>query len=177
MALTQISKVRFAPLQTTLQDSVADWTARFEPVVFHRDVLENGTGTGQADLAYSAERTVASGTNDDIDLQGSITDIFGSSFLAARLIALFIHNQQEDGSANTTDLALTYFTGGTGSPAYLNGGTARSITVGPGGLIMLYSPGANGLATVQATTEDIIRVANSAGASNSYRFYAAIRSA
>jgi hypothetical protein len=47
--------------------------------------LADGTGADQANLIYLAERTVASGANDDLDLAGSLTDPSGAVLTFARI--------------------------------------------------------------------------------------------
>lgn len=170
MALTVSNRLVFRATQNVLQNAVEAWPAVFTPYVSHDNALADGTGTGQADLMYAAERTVASATNDDIDLQGSLTDIYGTSFLGAKLVGLFVINRQADGTANTTDLTV----GGHPTAPALTGAYGP---VGPGGHVALYSPGANGLQAIQATTNDILRIANSSGASNTYQILVMIRSA
>ena len=41
--------------------------------------LADGTGDSQADKLWHAERTVAAGANDDLDLTALATTVFGSS--------------------------------------------------------------------------------------------------
>ncbi|MFO1126371.1 MAG: hypothetical protein U1E25_14580 [Methylocystis sp.] len=78
-----------------------------------------------------AERTVASATNDDIDLAGVLTDALSVTITAAELIALVIINKQKDGTANTTNLTI-----GNGSDPMIGflGGTTPTIgPIRPGG--------------------------------------------
>jgi hypothetical protein len=133
--------------------------------------LSNGTGANQADIAYLAERTVASNTNDDIDLAGVLTDAFGATITAAELVALVVVNEHLDGTANTTNLTLG---GGTN---YVPGFSAAQCPISPGGFVEMVSPGAAGLATITASTADILRVANSSGAQAKYQILILARSA
>ena len=46
----------------------------------------NGTAADQADIIYAAERSVASASNDDIDLSGVLTDAFGVTITMAEMV-------------------------------------------------------------------------------------------
>ena len=138
------------------------WSAAIDEVLS----FANGTAANQADIAYVAERTVTSGANDDIDLAGVLTDALGATITAAELVALMIINKAKDGTANTTNLTI----GGGSAPVtgFLGGTTPTIGPIPPGGVVMLASPGATGLGAVTATSADILRVANSAGATAKY---------
>jgi hypothetical protein len=126
----------------------------------------NGVGASQADLVYVAERTVASATNDDIDLAGVLADPLGNTVTAAELVALLIINKQKDGTANSTNLTI-----GAGSNPVVGflGGTTPTIgPIRPGGVLLLASPDAAGIGAVTAGTGDILRIANSSGAQAKY---------
>jgi hypothetical protein len=134
------------------------WSAAIE----HALALVNGTGANQCDIAYVAERTVASATNDDIDLAGVLADALGQTINAVELVAVVIVNKQKDGTANTTNLTI----GGAASPVP---GFANALAaLAPGGVFLMASPGAAGLATVTGSSGDLLRVANSSGAQAKY---------
>lgn len=128
----------------------------------------SGTTANKADLAYVAERTVSSASNDDIDLAGTLTDALGNTITAAEIVAIMIANVQKDGTANTTSLTI----GGAASNAWFGFVGASGDTVGPvspGGAFLIMNPDASGLGAVTAGTGDILRVANASGASNTYQ--------
>lgn len=135
----------------------------------------DGVTAGKANLAYMAERTVASGANDDIDLAGVLSDALGVVITAAELVALVIINKAKDGTPNTTALTI----GGGTNPVsgYLGGTTPTIANIGEGGMILLVDPTAAGLSPIVAGTGDILRVANSAGASNKYQILVLARNA
>lgn len=130
----------------------------------------SGVAAGQIDMAYVAERTVASAANDDIDLAGGLTDALGVAITMAEVAAIVIVNKPKDGTDNTTALTI-------------GGGSTETVplpaqpAIGPGGCLMIADPDAGGLFTVTAATADILRVANAAGASNKYQICVLGRSA
>lgn len=128
--------------------------------------LASGVGVDQFDVGYMAERTVLTGADDDIDLAGVLTDPLGATVAIAKLVGLFIINRQKDGTANTTTLTI----GGGSNPvlAFLQGTTPKLGPIGPGGTVFLFDSDAGGLGTVAAGTADILRITNSAGATNKY---------
>lgn len=136
-------------------------------------VLANGTGANQFDKLIVVERTVASATNDDIDLAGILLDALGAAFTATKLIAIAIINKPLDPSAAANTTLLTPGGGTNTVPGYAN---AR-CPIGPGDFCVEVNRTASGLATVTAGTGDIIRVANSAGAQAKYLVAIMARSA
>jgi hypothetical protein len=129
-------------------------------------VFTDGTGADQANIAYFAERTVNSASNDDIDLYGVLSDALGSTINAAELVTLFVLNEHQDGTQNTTDLTIG---GHTDAVDGFLGDAADTIgPLKPGAMLLLSSPGAAGLGAIVATYGDILRIANSAGAQAKY---------
>lgn len=134
-------------------------------------LLSHGTGANQADIVYLEERTVASATNLDLDLAGVLTDAFGATITAAELVALTVVNEARNGTPNTTNLTLG---GGTNT---VPGFSAALWPLSPGGFFDVASPGAAGLATITAATGDILRIANSSGATATFQICIIARSA
>lgn len=139
----------------------------------HAVAYTNGTGANQHDQLYMAERTVASATNDDIDLAGVLTDVYGSTITAAEMVELTIVNRQFDGTANTTDLTIdqTVANGFTGFASDTVG------PIGPGGHFSIGCPDAGGIGTITAGTGDLLRITNGSGAENKYMIAIRLRSA
>lgn len=136
----------------------------------------DGTVANAVDRVYLAERTVTTGANDDIDLNAVLLDGLGAAISAVELVGVFIMNRRRDEAAalatpNTTNLTL----GGSGSgvPGY----TTAGLVLKPGGMFCHMNPDATGIATITASTGDIFRVTNSAGASNTYTIGFLLRSA
>lgn len=121
--------------------------------------LAAGTGAvaDTADRGWSDQRTIAASGNDDLDLAGVLTDPVGAAITFARIRLLYI----EADAANTNNLLV-------GPGAATNpwntwiSGTTPTVTVRPGGLLLLAARDATGY-TVTAGTGDILRITNSAG--------------
>lgn len=120
--------------------------------------LANGLGAGQADKVYAVSTTIASAGTLSIDVQGSLTDAFGAAFTPAKLKVVYVYWS----SGNTTNATLF---GDAASVPILNT-AATTSTLLPGGLFLMVQPPSAGIA-VTATTADIIKIVNSAGATAS----------
>lgn len=129
--------------------------------------LASGTVANAADVLWMDQRTVASATNDDLDLSGVLTDAFGDTVTMVELVGVFIINGPRSGAANTTALTIG---GGTNPVVGFLGGTNPTIgPLQPGAFVFLASPAASGLGAVTAGTGDILRIANASGAAATYQ--------
>jgi hypothetical protein len=130
--------------------------------------LTDGVGVDQADLIYQAERTVLTAANDDLDLAGTaLVDPFGVPLTFAKIKTLMIINAPRSGPANTTNLTIG---GGTNPVTGLLGGTTPTLgPMKPGEVLLRHSSSLAGLTSVVPGTGDILRVANSAGATARYQ--------
>jgi hypothetical protein len=171
MAVTSSFSVKLDAKQTTTNEFGDSTDERLMRAVLS---LADGTGANQADLMYIAERTVADGANDDIDLAGALSDTFGGTITMAEVVAVFVINAPVSGSANTTDLTI----GDAGSA--FEGFLSASGTVGPlkpGAVFFIGAGDAAGLGAVTGGSADELRIANSAGAANTYQIGVLGRSA
>ena len=171
MALTATLTARIEATQT----GPNDYADNFAPVCAAVLAALDGTTANKADLIFADQRAVTTGANDDIDLAGVLTDAFGVTITFAELVGILIVNAPITGSANTTDLTI-----GLGSNPFLGflGGTTPTIgPIKPGGVFMIFAGDAAGLGTVGAGASDILRVANSAGATANYQIVIVGRSA
>lgn len=122
----------------------------------------NGTGSGQADLLWTDRRTINASSNDDLDLAGTFTDVFGQAVVFARVKVIAVLAS----SGNTNNVVL----GNAAATQFLGpfGAAAHTAAVQPGGLAWFVAPGATAWA-VAAGSADLLRVANSgAGTSVTY---------
>ena len=148
---------------------------KFTPTIEKIQKLIDGTAANTADLIYADERSVASASSDDIDLAGSLSDAFGATITAAEIVAVLVINGPVSGTANTTDLTI-----GAGSNPFLGflGGTAPTVgPIKPGGVFLISAGDAAGVGAVTAGTADILRIANSSGATATYQIAIIARSA
>ncbi len=160
---------------TAAQTGPNDFGGSFSPTVSALVSLTSGTTAGKADMIFTDVRTVASASNDDIDLTGVLTDAFGSAFNAAELVALIVINGPISGTANTTDLTI-----GAGTNPFVGflGGTTPTIgPLKPGAFVFIGASDVAGIGAVSAGSADILRIANSSGASASYQIGILARSA
>jgi hypothetical protein len=121
-----------------------------------------GVGIGQADLLWSDTRTLTASSSENLDLAGGLTDPFGAAITFARVRAFAV---RADGG-NTNNVIV----GGAASNPWATwaGGTAPTLTVRPGGLLLLVAPDATGY-TVTGGTGDQLKILNgAAGTSVTY---------
>jgi hypothetical protein len=121
--------------------------------------LPQGTSSGSADIVFSDTRTLATNTNEDLDLAGGVTDVFGltRTFVKVKAIRL------KAAAANTTTLVV-----GNGTNPFVGpfGAGTHTLSLAAGGEILLTAPAAGW--TVTAGSADVIKVTNPAGASATY---------
>lgn len=171
MSLTTETLVRFKATQL----GPNDFGGSFSPTMEAMLQTSFGTGANQADLLFIDERTVASATNDDLDLAGALTSAFGATIAAVELVAVFVINRPRTAAANTTNLTIG---GGTNPVVGFLGGTTPTIgPIRPGGFVMIGCGDAAGIGAVTAGTGDILRIANSSGAAATYQIAILARSA
>lgn len=129
-----------------------------------------GNGAGQANLLFVDERTIASGANDDLDLNGTaLQTVYGQNIAATQLVACLIVNAPRLITAppNTTNLTI----GGGTSPinTFMGGTTPTFGPIRPGGFLFFGCDAVGGMGAIVSGTADILRVANSAGAAATYQ--------
>jgi hypothetical protein len=123
------------------------------------DFSAGTAAVGQANVMYSATRTLVASTGEDLDLAGVLADALGATIAAAEVVAIYIAAAQ----GNTNDVQLTR-PASNGVPLFLAAGDG--LSVGPGDFVLLTNR--KGIA-VTATTGDLLHVANAAaGTSVSY---------
>jgi hypothetical protein len=172
MAVTASYTVKIDATQT---EENAFGNSRDDRLVRLSQSLSDGTNANQADLMYVAERTVADGANDDIDLAGSLSDAFGATITAAEIVAIMVVNQQQDGTANTTDLTIG---GAANAFEGFLGGTSPTIgPIKPGGVFFIGAGDAAGIGAVSGGSSDELRITNGSGAANTYQIGILARSA
>ncbi len=122
----------------------------------------SGTGLGQADRIFHDTRTLTASSNEDLDLAGVLTDAYGATITFARIKTLLIYADP----GNTNNVIV----GNAATNGFISwvGAAAHTVTVRPGGLLLLAAADVTAY-TVTATTADLLRVTNSgAGTSVTY---------
>lgn len=125
--------------------------------------LSSGTGAGKADLRFADTRTLSASATEDLDLAGSLADIFGATLTFVKIKGLYV----KAADANTNNVVLGNAT--SNAWAALLGAT-HTLTLRPGASIQLMTGQADATAyAVTAGTGDLLKVANSgAGTSVTY---------
>lgn len=117
----------------------------------------DGGGDGQASVAWSSlGRALAASGTEDLDLNASLTDGYGSSIVLTKLKALLI----KAAATNINDVVV----GGAASHpiALFADAASDKMLVKPGGILLLIAPLTAGYPIVAATS-DVLTIANSAG--------------
>lgn len=120
--------------------------------------LTDGTGAGQADVIFKDTRTLTASSNEDLDLAGSLTNVYGVTVTFARIKALIV--LAASGNTNNVNVSRP---ASNGVPLFL--AASDGIPVRPGGGFAWMCSDATGVA-VTASTGDLINFANSAGGSS-----------
>lgn len=148
------------PLNTRLGLTLSsELTAAFDlasgsvPLTYARTFnWPSGTTADHADTIFADQRTIAASGTDDLDLAGSLTNSFGAAatFADVRLILVAA------ALTNTNNVIV----GGDANALLFGGAAAHTVTVRPGGLMLLAARDATAYA-VTASTGDILQIANS----------------
>jgi hypothetical protein len=121
--------------------------------------IANGTGVNQCDLKYAATRTLAGGANEDLDLSGALTTLFGTMIAMIKLRFVYVK------AADANPGNLTFISkAAVGAPLFL--ALADGIVLEPGADFLYRSPKSG--KTIVAATADILNMAAAAGGSCSY---------
>lgn len=120
------------------------------------DALVDGIGGDDAadSLYHSSARALGTSASETFDFAGGVQDKFGNALTMATVKCLFIKN--------TSTVATLEVGGNVNAWEGWTGTAGSTITVGPGGCILLYDPSANAM-EVTAATADILEVTNNSG--------------
>lgn len=117
--------------------------------------FSDGAGANQADRVFHDTRTIAASGNEDLDLAGSLTDVYGQTITFARIKGVIII--ASSGNTNNVNVSRP---ASNGVPLFL--AASDGLAVKPGGFFAWGSPDASGVA-VTAGTGDLLNIANSGG--------------
>jgi hypothetical protein len=116
----------------------------------------DGTGADQIRQVFTDTRTLAASATEDLDLAGSLTNALGVSVVFTKIRGLLVRAA----AANTNNVIV----GGAAANQFATpfGAGTHTVTVRPGGLLLLVAGDATGYA-VTAGTGDLLKIANSGG--------------
>lgn len=150
MALTSRVSVELAATLT----GTSDFGAPSSRVSFAQQFdLSSGTGAGKADKIWTDQRTIAASGSEDLDLAGSLTDVFGGTITLATVKVLYV----KAAAANTNSVVI----GGASATQWAALlGTTGTVTLKPGAMLLVACTAANPY-VVAAGSTDLLKVANS----------------
>jgi hypothetical protein len=137
--------------------SLLDLDTATYPLTLSRSyATSSGTGLGQADRVFTDRRTLTASSTEDLDLAGVLLDAFGAAITFARIKTLIIAAD----SGNTNNVIV----GNAATNGFISwvGGATHTVTVRPGGVLLVAATDATAY-TVTAATADLLHIANSAG--------------
>lgn len=117
----------------------------------------SGTGAGQVDRVYTKTTTLGASGTGDIDLAGSLTDVFGATITFARIKSV----QVTAAAANTNNVQVTR-PASNGVPIFMAAGDGIALRPGAAFSWASGTADATGVA-VTAGTGDLLTFTNSAG--------------
>lgn len=133
------------------------------PLNFQRGLsFANGVLANQADLLWTDNRTIAPSGTDDLDLAGTLADVFGQTVSFARVKGIIVVADP----TNTNDVVI----GAAASNAFVGpfGSATHTMKVQPGNPFCIFAAGLTAW-PVTPTTADLLRIANGgAGTSVTY---------
>jgi hypothetical protein len=120
--------------------------------------ITSGVGANQADLSYSAQRTIPGGGNEDLDLATGTLATLGITLVFVKIKAIII----EALASNVSPITV----GGAPTNTFIGpfGAATHTVVLAPGAVFTARNPGAGW--TVTPTTADLLRLA---GANQAYR--------
>ena len=124
--------------------------------------LTDGVGANEADLVYSAQRTLGAGVSEEIDLYGGLDDSFGNTLNFARIKGFYIKPKADNGDTITVGNASA-----NGWPGFF-GALTHTIVLPAGSVIMILAPDATGWPVTNASADKLKVVNNDGGAAAIY---------
>lgn len=140
-------------LTASLTKSI-DLSSASTPLDYRKKIaFTDGAGLNQALYLFSDQRTLAASTGEDLDLAGSLVDIYGATltFASIKLMAFYV--------PATAGAGISVTAKATNGFATWVGAAGDAIKVLPGGLAVFAAPGATGY-VVTGATGDLLTVTN-----------------
>lgn len=113
-----------------------------------------GAAAGQAEQQFADSRTLTTGSAEELDLSGGLTNAFGDTVTLTAVKAIYVKN-------NSTTNHLLF--GGAAANPWIGWTTvaASKIEIQPGGVLYMEAQDADGMAVV-AATGDLLRFEHAA---------------
>jgi hypothetical protein len=148
-----------ASVSAQYQNLLDHGQAEYKPQINFSLDFADGAGAGQAQKIFTDTRTLAASASEDLDLNGVLTDAFGASLAFAEIKAIMI----KAAAANTNNITI----GGAATNQFVSpfGAGTHTLTLRPGGVLLLVAGDATGYA-VTAGTGDLLKIANAAAGSS-----------
>lgn len=150
---TSLKTVLSATISAALSNPIDLVTAAAPLEYPYKKTWTNGTTVDKADLVFSDTRTITASSNEDLDLAGSLSSVYGATLTFVELKAIMVVAS----TSNTNAVRVTR-PASNGVPLFL--AASDGIDVFPGGCFFWACP-ADGKVTVTAATGDLINIANS----------------
>lgn len=119
--------------------------------------LSNGVIANQADRLYINQTTLAAGATLNLDLAGSLIDVFGSTITFVKVKYFYFEL-----TTDTTSSSVTLGGHATAAAPLWFADVTDKVTVRNGGFLSIYAPDVTGY-PVTATTGDILKIVNNDG--------------
>jgi hypothetical protein len=134
--------------------AVTDLQTADAPLAYNKAfAMADGFGVNQADRLFADTRTLAPSANEDLDLAGVLTDVYGRVLTFVKIKGIIIVADK----ANTNDVQIRR--GATnGVPVFT--AVSAGVDLNPGGIFVWFSPSTGKVVT--PATGDLINIANSA---------------
>lgn len=142
--------------------------------------LANGTGADQVNSVWADERTLATATDDVLDLSGSLVNAFGTTIVFTKIKKVFVYNvgandagvyTEQDGENLHIGVGSSNTLGTNGLATMFTVAGANGITAGcrihSGGVFLNTAPRTG--YTVTAGTGDLLRIRNDGTKTIKYR--------
>jgi len=131
-------------------------TAKDNMVFTKSFAITDGTGVNKAESIFRDRRTLTASSNEELDLNGVLTDSFGATITFTKIKAIVI----SAASANTNNVLV----GGSAINGFINwvSDATDKIVVHPNGIFFLMNPTSGGYGVTPATG-DLLKIENSAG--------------
>lgn len=150
-----ISKVKDLDIKDVRDDFTDVWELK----------LASGTGDGNCDLYFRDTRTLTTGADESLDLAGSLTDPFGSTITFAKIKFLAVKNNSTTQTISVGGAAANQFAGMFGDTTDILDILPNTADEDGGWAVIICDPA--GVA-VTGGTGDLLKIANSAGATATY---------